>query len=92
MASAATPEVLVRGYMAALAETLLADEAMHRLWYDIGGPSMFEAQFRADVDDIDGGLEHTTGRIMTRYAPSPAAAACRAPRSMPLSTACSGTA
>ena len=66
MAAAATPEELIRGYMAAPTETLRTDGVMHRLWYDIRGQSMFEDQFRADVDDIDGGLEHTTERIMTR--------------------------
>ena len=68
MARAAAPEELIRGYVAALAETLRTEAPMHRLWYDIRGQSMFENQFRADVEDIDKSLENMMWRIMTRYA------------------------
>lgn len=68
VATATTPDELTRGYMAALAETLNAEGPLHRLWYDIRGQSMFEDQFRADVEDIDKSLENMMWRIMTRYA------------------------
>ena len=68
MATAATPDELISGYLTALAETLRSEGPMHRLWYDIRGQSMFEDQFRTDVDDIDKSLENMMWRIMTRFA------------------------
>ncbi|WP_020664854.1 TetR/AcrR family transcriptional regulator [Amycolatopsis benzoatilytica] len=53
VAAADSAEQLVRGFGAAMAGTLRADAAMHRLWYDLRNQSLFEESFRADVLDID---------------------------------------
>lgn len=53
---------------AMMTRTLHEDAAMHRLWYDLRNQSMFEASFRADVREIDQGLERMIWRIVTRYA------------------------
>lgn len=69
------------GFAAGLAETLVEDAAMHRLWYDLRSQALFEESFRADVLEIDATLQDMIWRIVTRYAelsgaevaPSPAA-------------------
>ncbi|MFF4007017.1 hypothetical protein [Streptomyces sp. NPDC001717] len=69
------------GFAAGLAETLVEDAAMHRLWYDLRSQALFEESFRADVLEIAGTLQGMIWRIVTRYAelsgtkvaPSPAA-------------------
>ncbi|MFD7032256.1 TetR/AcrR family transcriptional regulator [Streptomyces sp. NPDC059917] len=69
------------GFAAGLAETLVADAAVHRLWYDLRSQALFEESFRADVLEIDATLQDMIWRIVTRYAqlsraevlPSPAA-------------------
>lgn len=67
VATARTPEALVRGLGEGFAETLRDDTAMHRLWYDIRSQSLFEESFRADVLEIDASLERMIWRIVTRY-------------------------
>ncbi|MFG2622639.1 TetR/AcrR family transcriptional regulator [Streptomyces sp. NPDC048507] len=77
-----TAAELRAGLAAGLAETLVEDAAMHRLWYDLRAQALFEESFRADVLEIDGTLQDMIWRIVTRYArlsdaepaPSPAAA------------------
>lgn len=41
---------------------------MHRLWYDLRSQSMFEANLREAVQQIDKTLEEMIWRVVTRYA------------------------
>ena len=51
-----------------LAETILEDGAMHRLWYDLRTQSMFDEGLRADVIAIDAALEAMVWRVVERHA------------------------
>ncbi|MFN8097655.1 MAG: TetR/AcrR family transcriptional regulator [Dermatophilaceae bacterium] len=51
-----------------LAETLVTDSAMHRLWYDLRTQAMFEDALRPDVLMIDATLEDMIWRVLSRYA------------------------
>ena len=68
MADATTPPELRRRFAAGLTQTMLADAAMHRLWYDLRAQSLFEPSFRVDVAEIDQSLERMIWRIVTRLA------------------------
>jgi len=68
VAGAATAEELAAGFLGKLAETLVDEAAMHRLWYDLRNQSMFESAFRDDVAAIDLSLEQMIWRVVTRYA------------------------
>lgn len=68
IASARTADELSRGFAGAMAGTLVADAAMHRLWYDLRSQSLFETTFRADVREIDAILEDMITRVVGRYA------------------------
>jgi AcrR family transcriptional regulator len=65
--SATDGDALARGFAVAMATTLRDDAAMHRLWYDLRNQSMFEDVFRADVTEIDAGLEQMIWRVVSRY-------------------------
>ena len=67
VARATTASELAEGFLQKLAETLVDEAPLHRLWYDLRNQSMFEAAFRADVAEIDLLLERMIGRIVTRY-------------------------
>jgi AcrR family transcriptional regulator len=67
-AAPATALQLRDGFAAGLAQTLVEDAAMHRLWYDLRSQSMFEESFRADVAEIDQSLEQMIWRVVTRLA------------------------
>jgi len=66
--TAGTADELRRSFSAGLAQTMVEDAAMHRLWYDLRSQSMFEASFREDVADIDQSLERMIWRIVSRFA------------------------
>ena len=68
VAEADTADELRRSFADKLAETLVAESPMHRLWYDLRMQSMFEAGLRADVIDIDHALEQMIWRVLSRYA------------------------
>jgi AcrR family transcriptional regulator len=68
VATATTAAELAAGFLDKLAETLVDEAPMHRLWYDLRNQSMFEPAFRADVTEIDLSLERMIWRIVTRYA------------------------
>jgi TetR/AcrR family transcriptional repressor of bet genes len=68
IASATTPDELVTGFAAKLAETIVDDAAMHRLWYDLRTQSMFDEDLRRDVLEIDASLEAMIERVLVRYA------------------------
>ena len=67
-ATARTGPELRAGFAEAMSRTLVADAALHRLWYDLRNQSLFEDFFRADVGEIDESLERMITRIVTRYA------------------------
>jgi AcrR family transcriptional regulator len=66
VASAATASELRQGFAAVMAQTVVEDAALHRLWYDLRSQSLFEDSFRADVRDIDLSLERMIWRVVTR--------------------------
>ncbi|GAA3571298.1 TetR/AcrR family transcriptional regulator [Amycolatopsis ultiminotia] len=68
VAEATSAEELKQGFGAAMAATLRADAAMHRLWYDLRNQSLFEESFRTDVLDIDGQRQAMVWRVIQRYA------------------------
>ena len=68
VATATTAEELAAGFLQKLADTLVDEAPLHRLWYDLRNQSMFEPAFRADVTEIDLLLERMIWRIATRYA------------------------
>ncbi len=55
-------------FAAKLAETLVDEAPMHRLWYDLRSQSMFEPALRADVEAIDEALCAMIWRVVERYA------------------------
>lgn len=73
----ATADELLDGFAAKLAETIVEEAPMHRLWYDLRSQSMFEESLREAVTTIDRTLEQMVWRVITRYATS------SAPRSPP---------
>ena len=68
VATATTAEELAAGFLQKLAETLVDEAPLHRLWYDLRNQSMFEPAFRTDVAEIDLSLERMIWRIVTRFA------------------------
>ncbi len=61
-------QALADAFAAKLAETLVDDAAMHRLWYDLRTQSMFEEPLREAVLGIDATLEDMIWRVVERYA------------------------
>jgi TetR/AcrR family transcriptional repressor of bet genes len=59
---------LATGFADRLAETLVDDAPMHRLWYDLRSQSLFEDTLREDVELIDDTLEQMVWRVVDRYA------------------------
>jgi AcrR family transcriptional regulator len=68
VATASSASELAAGFLDKLTETLVDEAALHRLWYDLRGQSMFEESFRADVAEIDLSLERMIWRVLSRYA------------------------
>jgi TetR/AcrR family transcriptional regulator, transcriptional repressor of bet genes len=68
LATATTADELARGFADKLAETITDEAPMHRLWYDLRTQSMFEAELREAVLEIDHALELMIWRIVRRYA------------------------
>ena len=59
---------LLEAFADRLAQTLVEDGAMHRLWYDLRTQAMFEDVLRPDVLMIDATLEDMIWRVLSRYA------------------------
>ncbi|UOX92691.1 TetR/AcrR family transcriptional regulator [Amycolatopsis sp. FBCC-B4732] len=66
--SADTPSDLAAACADGLAAALEEAPLMHRLWYDLRTQSMFEEAFRADVAEIDEGLQDMIWRNVAAYA------------------------
>jgi AcrR family transcriptional regulator len=66
IATATTGPQLRHEFALAMAESMLQDADLHRLWYDLRSQSMFDAAFRDDVTAIDDGLQDMTWRVATR--------------------------
>ena len=58
----------VEGFADALVATMVADFALHRLWYDLRAQSTFDEQLRLTVGELDAQLESMVGRVVRRYA------------------------
>lgn len=67
-ANATSAEQVRHSFAAALAASARDDTAMHRLWYDLRNQSLFEADFHADVAEVDDSLEAMIWRSVTTYA------------------------
>jgi TetR/AcrR family transcriptional regulator, transcriptional repressor of bet genes len=65
---ATTADELLEGFVAKLAETIVDEAPMHRLWYDLRTQSMFEETLREAVMTIDRTLEEMVWRVVVRYA------------------------
>ncbi len=68
VASCTNAAELAERFGAAMAATLRDEAHMHRLWYDMRSQALFEESFRADVRELDHGLEQMIWRIVSRYA------------------------
>ncbi|MFI7665301.1 TetR/AcrR family transcriptional regulator [Nocardia sp. NPDC049526] len=68
VAAAATADQLRHDFGAAMAATLDADAALHRLWYDLRNQSLFEESFRDDVLEIDSHREEMIRNVVDRFA------------------------
>ncbi|CAM3074713.1 TetR/AcrR family transcriptional regulator [Skermania piniformis] len=68
VAGASEAGALRSGFAERLAQTLVDDNEMHRLWYDLRSQSMFEQVFAPDVQAIDTNLEQMIWRVVERYA------------------------
>ena len=68
LADSTTPEELIEGFAAKLAETIRDEAPMHRLWYDLRSQSMFEPRLREVVTTINRTLEEMIWRVVDRYA------------------------
>ena len=68
VADASTPEGLVEAFADKLAETIVDEAPMHRLWYDLRSQSMFEESLREAVLQIDQTLEDMVWRVVSTYA------------------------
>lgn len=68
VASARSSAELRHDFSAAMANTLVTDATMHRLYYDLRNQSMFEESFRAEVLEIDQRREGMIWNVVSRYA------------------------
>ena len=68
VASAGSAEELVTLFADALADTMVVDGSMHRLWYDLRSQAMFEERLQLTVLDLDHQLESMIARVVDRYA------------------------
>jgi AcrR family transcriptional regulator len=68
VAGARTADELAHGFADALVATLRDEGSLHRLWYDMRSQALFEESFRADVLELDAGLEQMIWRVVARYA------------------------
>lgn len=68
VADATTAEGLVEAFADKLAETIVEEAPMHRLWYDLRSQSMFEESLREAVLQIDQTLEDMVWRVVSTYA------------------------
>lgn len=68
VADATTAEGLVEAFADKLAETIVDEAPMHRLWYDLRSQSMFEESLREAVLQIDQTLEDMVWRVVSTYA------------------------
>ena len=62
-----TAQELLERFAAKLAETIVDEAPMHRLWYDLRVESMFDERLRETVLGIDNALQDMIWRIVTRY-------------------------
>jgi AcrR family transcriptional regulator len=68
VANAKTADQLKKGFAAGMAQTLVDEQTLHRLWYDLRTQSLFEPSLRKDVAEIDHSLERMIWRIVSEHA------------------------
>ncbi|MFI5429261.1 TetR/AcrR family transcriptional regulator [Aeromicrobium sp. UC242_57] len=66
--TATTSAELGHRFLDKLGETLVHDDAMHRLWYDLRNQSQFDEELRRDVLEVNRLLEDMIWRILSRFA------------------------
>jgi AcrR family transcriptional regulator len=67
IASAHDADELRAEFIATFSATLVADAAIHRLWYDLRNQSLFDDSFRDDVLEIEARREDMIWRVVSRY-------------------------
>lgn len=67
IAGARDADELRAEFIATFSATLVADAAIHRLWYDLRNQSLFDDSFRADVLEIEARREDMIWRVVSRY-------------------------
>ena len=67
MEESTTEQELVDAFAAKLAETIVEESPMHRLWYDLRIQSMFDARLRDAVLTVDVAIRDMIWRIVTCY-------------------------
>lgn len=68
VADATSAEGLATSFGDRLAQTLVEDAPMHRLWYDLRSQALFDPTLHASVLAIDETLEQMIWRVVARYA------------------------
>ena len=68
VAAARTADGLALDFADAMAATLVADAALHRLWYDLRAQALYEDAVRFEAQEIDASLAAMIGRMVSRYA------------------------
>ncbi|WP_209674423.1 TetR/AcrR family transcriptional regulator [Aeromicrobium fastidiosum] len=66
--TATTADELKSRFADAMTGTLRDEASMHRLWYDLRNQSMFDAELRPVIQEIDTLLEEMIWSVVSRYA------------------------
>ena len=62
--SSTSPDSIVEGFIDGLVRTIEEDADAHRLWYDIRSQALFDENFRATVEEIEGSLIAIVRRLL----------------------------
>ncbi len=68
VATATSADELARGFAETMAQTIVDEGTLHRLWYDLRVQSLFEPSFREDVRAIDDSLQRMVWRVVVEHA------------------------
>ena len=68
VATATSADELARGFADTMAQTIVDEGTLHRLWYDLRVQSLFEPSFREDVRAIDDSLQRMVWRVVVEHA------------------------
>jgi AcrR family transcriptional regulator len=68
VATATSADELAHGFAETMAQTIVDEGTLHRLWYDLRVQSLFEPSFREDVRAIDDSLQRMVWRVVLEHA------------------------